>query len=163
RDPSTARRSAQVQDRVARATKRSCSRPPASRRSRALSSPSARRSRRRRARPAPQRRPRRRSRPPTPRPPPNETPPPRPTHQTPDGKRQDVFWKDLGELLEAVRRLARLRTPDGPLVILGHSGAYRTLAEWIKYPRVDEMILLDALYANEDDFRAWIESMPRHK
>jgi hypothetical protein len=82
--------------------------------------------------------------------------------EAPDGKKQDVFWKDLGELLDTVRTKTGLRTPDGPLVILGHSGAYRTLAEWLAYRRIDEMILLDALYANEEDFRAWIESMPRH-
>ncbi len=82
--------------------------------------------------------------------------------EAPSGKQQDVFWKDLGALLECVRKMTRLRTPDGPLVVLGHSGAYRTLAEWLAFRRVDEIILLDALYAHDDDFRAWIESMPRH-
>jgi hypothetical protein len=83
--------------------------------------------------------------------------------EAPDGKGQDVFWKDLGALLETVRTKTRLRTPDGPLVVIGHSGAYRTVAEWLGYRRLDEVILLDALYGHEDEFRAWVSNEPGHE
>jgi hypothetical protein len=83
--------------------------------------------------------------------------------EAPNGKAQEVFWKDLGALLEIVRTTTRLRTPDGPLVVVGHSGAYRTVTEWLKYRRLNEIILLDALYAFEGDFRAWVSTVRGHE
>lgn len=82
--------------------------------------------------------------------------------EAPSGKAQDVFWKDLGALLDAVEKNAHVTRPDGPLIILGHSGAYRTLFEWLPFHRVDQMILLDALYAYEEEFKAFVASDRGH-
>jgi hypothetical protein len=82
--------------------------------------------------------------------------------EAPAGKKEPVFFGDLGELLRTTSRLTNRKIPDGPVVVLAHSGAYRTVAEWLEQRRLDEVILLDALYAHEADFAAWIRSVPRH-
>jgi hypothetical protein len=83
--------------------------------------------------------------------------------EAPAARKEPVFFTDLRELLDTVARLTNRKIPDGPLIVLGHSGAYRTLAEWLAFKRVDEMILLDALYAHEADFAGWIGSLPGHQ
>jgi hypothetical protein len=47
--------------------------------------------------------------------------------------------------------------PPGPRVVVGHSGAYRTLVPWLGAPSLGELILLDALYGNQEEFRAWLD------
>lgn len=82
--------------------------------------------------------------------------------EAPSAKADEVRFKDLRVLLATVGRMARIRIPDGPLVVVGHSGAYRTIAEWLSFKRIDQIILIDALYAHESDFRAWIDTGRRH-
>jgi hypothetical protein len=53
--------------------------------------------------------------------------------------------------------------PMGPLVAMGHSGAYRTLIPWLEEPRLDHVVLIDALYAKVEPFAAWAEASPRHQ
>ncbi len=69
----------------------------------------------------------------------------------------DVQWKDLGDLLHEVRALAHLAMPDGPIVAVAHSGAFRTVVGWLGEKRLQQIVLLDGLYKREDEFRAWIE------
>jgi hypothetical protein len=82
--------------------------------------------------------------------------------EAPAGKKEPVFFPDLGALLATTSRLTNRKIPDGPVVVLAHSGAYRTVAEWLGHRRLDEVILLDALYAHESDFSDWIRTVPRH-
>ncbi len=70
-------------------------------------------------------------------------------------------WASLPALLALGRRQvqsAGMTAPDSnaSVVLLGHSGAYRTLVNWLPDPRVHELILMDALYGNEDEFAGWI-------
>ena len=37
-----------------------------------------------------------------------------------------------------------------PIAAIGHSGAYRTIASWLKSPRLTRVVLLDGLYAVHD-------------
>jgi hypothetical protein len=41
-------------------------------------------------------------------------------------------------------------------VVVGHSGAYRTLVPWLDEPSLHQLILIDALYGNEPDFLDWL-------
>lgn len=74
----------------------------------------------------------------------------------------EVIWPSLGDLLRAVAaEIGPL--PDGPVVIAGHSAAYRTLVPWLEYGPVDDVILLDALYGNEEDFADWLTAARGHE
>lgn len=67
-----------------------------------------------------------------------------------------VFWPDLEALLSTVEKRLKLKRPRGPLVVVGHSGAYRTIAGWLSHPQLTQVILVDGLYGNEDDYRGWV-------
>lgn len=78
--------------------------------------------------------------------------------EAPVGGGDRVRWDDPRKLLAAVRsRCGELAMPAGPLVAMGHSGAFRTLTAWLEAPRLEEIILIDGLYWNEQDFAAWLQ------
>jgi hypothetical protein len=66
-----------------------------------------------------------------------------------------VNWPALTDLRHAVAR-ANLHLPDGPVIVMGHSGAFRTIMQWVDHRLVDQIILLDALYAGESAFDEYI-------
>jgi hypothetical protein len=78
----------------------------------------------------------------------------------PAGNEDDVQWPALKDLRRAVTR-ANLHLPDGPVVVMGHSGAFRTVMQWVDHRLVDQIILLDALYAGERAFDEFIASGKR--
>jgi hypothetical protein len=43
------------------------------------------------------------------------------------------------------------------VVVVGHSGAYRTLTLWLNDP-IRHIVMVDALYGNEDELASWIEA-----
>jgi hypothetical protein len=78
----------------------------------------------------------------------------------PSGNDEEVKWPALSDLRKAVAR-ANIRLPDGPLVVMGHSGAFRTVMKWVDNRVVDQIILLDALYGGEKAFDDYIDSGKR--
>ena len=54
------------------------------------------------------------------------------------------------------------KRPWGSLVVVGHSGAYRTISPWLNYRPVDQVILIDGLYAREEAFRFWLNRARGH-
>jgi hypothetical protein len=78
----------------------------------------------------------------------------------PSNNDEQVKWAALSDLRKAVAR-ANIRLPDGPLVVMGHSGAFRTVMKWIDNRLVDQIILLDALYGGEKAFDEYIDSGKR--
>lgn len=75
----------------------------------------------------------------------------------PAGNEQHVRWPALTDLRRAVTR-ANIRLPGGPIVVIGHSGAFRTVMQWVDHRHVGQIILLDALYAGETAFDEFIRS-----
>jgi len=71
-----------------------------------------------------------------------------------------VFWPDLEKLLVTVEKRLRIARPRGPIILLGHSGAYRTIAGWLTHKNVTQVLLVDGLYGNEADFTKWLDSPP---
>ncbi|MEZ4404070.1 MAG: hypothetical protein R3B06_28875 [Kofleriaceae bacterium] len=83
----------------------------------------------------------------------------------PKGNGEEVKWPALTDLRRAVAR-ANIRIPDGPTVVLGHSGAFRTVMKWVDHRLVTQIILLDALYGGErafDDFIGTGKRAKQHK
>ena len=73
---------------------------------------------------------------------------------------QEVVWKSLDELLRTVQDSSPFPLPHGALVIMGHSGAFRTILLWLRDPRVHYVTLLDGLYSGLGEFRYWLH--PRY-
>jgi hypothetical protein len=78
----------------------------------------------------------------------------------PAGNDDSVNWPALTDLRRAVAR-ANLKMPDGPIIVMGHSGAFRTVMQWVDHRLVDQIILLDAMYAGEAAFDEFIGSGKR--
>lgn len=78
----------------------------------------------------------------------------------PSGNDDDVRWPALKDLRKAVSR-ANIVLPGGPVIVMGHSGAFRTVMQWVDHRLVDQIILLDALYAGESAFDEFIASGKR--
>ena len=78
----------------------------------------------------------------------------------PSNNDESVHWPALSDLRKAVSR-ANIKMPDGPVVVMGHSGAFRTVMQWVDNRVVDQIILLDALYAGESAFDEFIKSGKR--
>jgi hypothetical protein len=78
----------------------------------------------------------------------------------PSSNDDEVKWPALKDLRRAVTR-ANIHLPDGPVVVMGHSGAFRTVMQWVDHRLVDQIILLDALYAGEAAFDEFIASGKR--
>jgi hypothetical protein len=71
-----------------------------------------------------------------------------------------VNWPALKDLRRAVSR-ANIHLPDGPTIVMGHSGAFRTVMQWVDHRLVEQIILLDAMYAGEAAFDEYIGSGKR--
>jgi len=82
--------------------------------------------------------------------------------EAPQNIDDEVRWPSLGDLLRAVKRKTGLPMPLGPLVVVGHSGAYRTIVPWLDYGPLAHVILLDAFYGNEEDYARWLDQAKGH-
>ena len=83
----------------------------------------------------------------------------------PSGQDEGVFWPALTDLRQAVSD-ANIHLPGGPTVVMGHSGAFRTVMKWVDHKLVSQIILLDAQYGGEkafDDFIGTGKHAKQHK
>lgn len=76
--------------------------------------------------------------------------------ETRSGRNDPLLWPDLEKLLSAVEKRIHLR-PSGPIILVGHSGAYRSIAGWLRHKRVTQVLLVDGMYGNDADFKQWLE------
>jgi len=73
----------------------------------------------------------------------------------PSGNDEAVKWPALADLRKAISR-ANIRMPDGPIIVVGHSGAFRTVMQWVDHKLVAQVILLDAMYGGSKAFDEFI-------
>src|SRR5688572_11026651 len=74
--------------------------------------------------------------------------------QAPMGKRDSLVWPSLATLVRTIKDSVDVTMPAKRLIAVGHSGAYRTLANWLPNESLDTVVLLDALYG-EYRFMPW--------
>jgi hypothetical protein len=75
--------------------------------------------------------------------------------QAPMAKRDSLVWPSLHGLVRTVKDTVDVAMPARRVVAVGHSGAYRTLANWLANEALDTVVLLDALYG-EYRFMPWV-------
>lgn len=71
-----------------------------------------------------------------------------------------VNWPSLKDLRKAVSR-ANIVLPDGPVIVMGHSGAFRTVMQWVDHKLISQIILLDAMYGGQSAFDDFIHDGKR--
>ncbi|MDR3716819.1 MAG: hypothetical protein P4L51_28760 [Puia sp.] len=78
-----------------------------------------------------------------------------------------VFKELVADVLEKLKeeKICKKRSKPGNILLAGHSGAYRVMANILKNGGlpVKETILFDALYADTEKFMNWIKESPRHR
>jgi hypothetical protein len=68
-----------------------------------------------------------------------------------------VNYPDLGDCCA----WSKTRPSRGALTaIVGHSGAFRTIDAWLSEPLIDQLVLVDSLYANHEAIEAWWRASP---
>jgi hypothetical protein len=72
--------------------------------------------------------------------------------------RDPVLWPVLADLLAEVKLRVGVALPRGPVVVVGHSGGYKTIASWLLHGPLGQVVLIDGLYGNDDDFRRWLSA-----
>lgn len=82
--------------------------------------------------------------------------------EAPQDKWEDVHWPQLSTLLDTVEASGH-PLPKGPVAAIGHSGAYRTLEHWVRDPRLDTMVMLDAGYGPLWWVRSWVLGKPHRR
>jgi hypothetical protein len=80
----------------------------------------------------------------------------------PSAKWIRLAWPSLDDLVHTVAGSVNVPMPTKRLVIVGHSGAYRTLAVWLADPALDTVVILDGVYG-EYSFLPWVRSSPQHR
>ncbi|MBL8920297.1 MAG: hypothetical protein JNJ54_15630 [Myxococcaceae bacterium] len=73
------------------------------------------------------------------------------------GRTDPVFWADLKALLSLVQQRTKLKPPER-VVVIGHSGAYKTVVEWLEHEPLEQVVLVDGLYGNDEEFRDWVSA-----
>jgi hypothetical protein len=81
--------------------------------------------------------------------------------EAPTGPRDSVSWTRLGDLLEEVGH--RIELPEGRIIVVGHSGAHRTVSSWLGENLIDTIVLVDALYGPMPQFRDWLDADADHR
>lgn len=78
------------------------------------------------------------------------------------GRADPVFWSDLKALLSTVQKRTKQKVPER-LVVIGHSGAYKTVVDWLEHDTLEQVVLVDGLYGNDEEFRDWITAAEEEK
>jgi hypothetical protein len=83
--------------------------------------------------------------------------------EAPVAQKLPINYPNLSELIRLVED--QTGTPRGMALtaVVGHSGAFRTIDSWLDEPLVDELVMIDAMYANEEQIEAWLRGSPRRK
>ena len=80
----------------------------------------------------------------------------------PSARWEPIAWPSIAELVRTVADQIEVAMPTARLVAVGHSGAYRTLALWLGNPKLDTVVLLDALYADYSVL-PWLRLSAQHR
>ena len=80
--------------------------------------------------------------------------------EVPSWRTDPIYWPDLEALLTRVFQRVKVKRPTGAVMVVAHSGAYRTTLEWLAHPKLKQVVLIDALYSGDKDFQAWLEVAP---
>jgi hypothetical protein len=83
--------------------------------------------------------------------------------EAPVAQKVPINYPDLGELLRLVEDATGATRGAALTVAVGHSGAFRTLQAWLDEPLLDQMVMIDAMYGDEDAIVGWVRASPRHR
>ena len=72
-------------------------------------------------------------------------------------------YPNLSEVLRLAEDATGVARGMALTAAVGHSGAYRTINAWLDEPLLDQVVLIDGMYANEEVVAAWLRASPHHR
>jgi hypothetical protein len=83
--------------------------------------------------------------------------------EAPVAQKIPINYPDLGERLRVVEGHTGVTRGAALTVAVGHSGAFRTLQAWLDEPLLDQLVMIDAMYGDEDLIINWLRASPRRR
>lgn len=83
--------------------------------------------------------------------------------EAPASGAEPVYWTSLADLLDEIERRIGEPLPRRRIVTIGHSGAWRTLLEWLDEPQIDTVVLVDAVYGELEQYKKWVLADESHR
>jgi hypothetical protein len=83
--------------------------------------------------------------------------------EAPVAVRTPINYPDLGEVLRLAEDRTGAMRGAALTAVVGHSGAFRTIEAWLDEPLVDQIIMVDAMYGEEEPLLAWYTASPRRR
>ena len=83
--------------------------------------------------------------------------------EAPNGQGKPVLYPSLSEVLRLVEDKTGVQRGMALTAAVGHSGAYRTINAWLDEPLLDQVVMIDAMYGNEEIMEAWLRASPQHR
>jgi hypothetical protein len=83
--------------------------------------------------------------------------------EAPSRPKVPVNYPSLSELLRLVELHTGVSRGMALTAAVGHSGAYRTIHAWLDEPLLDQIVLIDGMYGNEETMAAWLRASPHHR
>jgi hypothetical protein len=83
--------------------------------------------------------------------------------EAPVAQKLPINYPDLGELLRLVEDNTGVTRGAALTVAVGHSGAFRTLQAWLDEPLLEQLVMIDAMYGDEDLIVNWLRASPRRR
>lgn len=74
-----------------------------------------------------------------------------------------VNYPNLSEVLQLVENETGFHRGMALTAAVGHSGAFRTINSWLDEPLLEQVVLIDGMYANEEMIEAWLRASPVHR
>ncbi|HUS30644.1 MAG TPA: hypothetical protein VMZ53_19175 [Kofleriaceae bacterium] len=74
-----------------------------------------------------------------------------------------VNYPSLSEVLRIVEDTTGVTRGMALTAAVGHSGAFRTINDWLDEPLLEQLVMIDAMYANEELIEAWLKASPHHR
>jgi hypothetical protein len=74
-----------------------------------------------------------------------------------------INYPNLSELIRIVEDETGLHRGMALTAVVGHSGAFRTINAWLDEPLLEQIVMIDAMYANEEMIEGWLKSSPVHR
>ncbi len=82
--------------------------------------------------------------------------------EAPMAQKTPINYPNLSELIRIVETETGVPRGMALTAVVGHSGAFRTIDSWLDEPLVEYLVMIDAMYANEEQIEAWWKASPRH-
>jgi hypothetical protein len=83
--------------------------------------------------------------------------------EAPAMQKVPVNYPSLSELLRIVEDKTGVMRGMALIAAVGHSGAFRTIHSWLDEPLLEQVVLIDGMYANEEVMAAWLRASPVHR